>query len=151
MHVHIAGSLNLDCVVVSSHSRHVQITSSSFNDWSMRKAVSICNSFNQPSAGNTEIRTADFARWMGRQPVFHFLGQIEDDNMALGHDEIALCCFNLWCHTSAKEARVLACHRQLHCCASAAHLPLLLVLVGYILADDVMQCLQPTPVLSGFP
>ena len=87
MHVHIAASLNLDCVVVSSHSCHVQITRSSFNDWSMRKAVSI----------------------------------------------------------------VLACHRQLHCCASAAHLPLLLVLVGYIFADNVMQCLQPTPVLSGFP
>ena len=151
MHVHIAASLNLDCVVVSSHSCHVQITRSSFNDWSMRKAVSICNSSNQPLAGNTEIRIADFAPCIGRQPFFYFLGQIEDDNMAVGHDEIALCCYNLWRHTSAKEVCVLACHRQIHCCASAAHLPLLLVLVGYIFADNVMQCLQPTPVLSGFP
>ena len=35
-------------------------------------------------------------------------------------------------------------------CTSAAHLPLLMVLVCYVLAGNVMQCLQPTPVLSGF-
>jgi len=50
------------------------------------------------------------------------------------------------------QGGVCTCMPQatLHCCASATHLPLLVVLVNYVLAGNVMQCLQPTPVLSGF-
>ncbi len=53
MHVHIAGSLILDCCVVSSHSCHEQITSSLFYHRLICKAVVVCNSSNQQLAGST--------------------------------------------------------------------------------------------------